>query len=198
MAQLLAKTREQLAAEIFELGERFSGLLQGRSREQVTWRPASGAWSWRNALSMLHLPTPNMLYQLKVAIAGSRAPQISGDRPLTTAGWFSAFFLKGIGPQAKTKMRAPEVTRPSSVNPEKALQSLLGTHRQIRDLLASPSQPDLNRVRFKNPFVPLLRFTIASGILIMAAHGCRHLLQAERVCGEPGFPGAGNTARQSG
>jgi hypothetical protein len=197
MAQSLAKTREQLAAEIFELDERFSGLLQGRSREQVTWRPAGGAWSVAECIEHIALTNSKYVVSIKVAIAGSRAPQISADRPLTTAGWFSAFFLKSIGPQAKTKMRAPEVTRPSSVNPEKALQSLLGTHRQIRDLLASPSQPDLNRVRFKNPFVPLLRFTIASGILIMAAHGRRHLLQAERVCGEPGFPGAGSTARQS-
>ena len=196
MAQSVTKTREQLAAEFFELDGRFSKLLQDRSPEQVTWRPARGAWSVAECIEHVALTNSKYVASIKAA-TGNRLPsQTSADRPLTTAGWFSAFFLKVIGPQAKTKMRAPQVTRPSSVNPEEALQNLLGTHQQIRDLLASPSQPDLNRVRFKNPFVPLFRFTIASGILIMAAHGRRHLLQAESVYGEPGFPRAGNTARQ--
>lgn len=197
MAQSVAKTREQLAAEFFELDQRFSRLLQDRSREQVTWRPASEAWSVAECSEHVALVNSKYIASIQAAITKSRTPKISTDRPLTTSGWFSAFFVKSIGPQVKTKMKAPRITRPSSVNPEDALKNLLGTHQQIRDLLASSSQPDLNRVRFKNPFVPLLRFTIASGILIMAAHGRRHLLQAERVCGEAGFPRVGNTAGQS-
>jgi hypothetical protein len=196
MAQSVAKTREQLAAEFFELDERFSSLLNGRSRGQVTWRPAAGAWSVTECTEHVALINSKYVASIKAAIADSHAPQISRDRPLTTAGWFSAFFLQSIGPQTKTKMRAPRATRPSSVSPKEALKHLLGTHQQIRDLLASTSQPDLNRVRFKNPFVPLLRFTIASAILIMAAHGRRHLLQAEGVCDQPGFPGAENTTAE--
>jgi hypothetical protein len=45
-------------------------------------------------------------------------------------------------------------------------------------------------VRFQNPFVPLLRFTIGTGLLVINAHDRRHLWQAERVEDAPGFPKA--------
>jgi len=32
----------------------------------------------------------------------------------------------------------------------------------------------------KNPYLPLIRFTVGTGLLIMPAHERRHLLQAER------------------
>jgi hypothetical protein len=44
-------------------------------------------------------------------------------------------------------------------------------------------------VRFKNPFVPLLRFTIGTGLLVINAHDRRHLWP-ERVEDAPGFPKA--------
>jgi hypothetical protein len=50
------------------------------------------------------------------------------------------------------------------------------------------SNYDVNRIRYKNPFIPLLRFTVAAGIEIIAKHEARHLLQAEAVRQLPGFP----------
>jgi hypothetical protein len=40
---------------------------------------------------------------------------------------------------------------------------------------------DVNRVRFRNPFVSVIRFSVGSGFVILSAHERRHLLQAERV-----------------
>jgi len=47
---------------------------------------------------------------------------------------------------------------------------------------------DVNRIRFKNPFVPLIRFTVGTGLEIVSQHESRHLLQAERIRESPGFP----------
>ena len=47
---------------------------------------------------------------------------------------------------------------------------------------------DVNRLRFPNPFIPLLRFTVGTGLEILAKHESRHLLQAERVKSQPDFP----------
>ena len=115
MAQSVAKTPEQLAAEFFELDQRFSRLLQGRSFEQVTWRPASGGWSVAECIEHVALINSKYVVSIKAATADSGAPQTSADRPLTTAGWFSAFFLNSIGPQAKTKnYPAPPRSCPTS------------------------------------------------------------------------------------
>jgi hypothetical protein len=42
--------------------------------------------------------------------------------------------------------------------------------------------------RFKNPFIPVLRFTVGTGLEILAKHERRHLLQAERIRDSPEFP----------
>jgi hypothetical protein len=166
--------------------------LEGSTYEQLTLSPGSGGWSVSQCIE--HVARVNAVYLLaiKTAIVGNRKLAESNDQPLRTAGWFSAFFLRSVSPEGKTKMRAPRIGRPdpdsSQINPEEALQKLQHTHLEIREVLAASQQLNLNRVRFRNPFVPLIRFTVGTGFLIMAAHGRRHLLQAERVCSANGFP----------
>jgi hypothetical protein len=41
---------------------------------------------------------------------------------------------------------------------------------------------------FKNPLIPALRFTVGTGLEILAKHERRHLLQAERIRDSPIFP----------
>jgi hypothetical protein len=40
---------------------------------------------------------------------------------------------------------------------------------------------DLNRLRFRNPFIGLLRYSVATALLVIGAHDRRHLWQAEQV-----------------
>jgi hypothetical protein len=43
-------------------------------------------------------------------------------------------------------------------------------------------------VWFRNPFVPLIRFTVGTGLEILSKHERRHLLQAERIRESPNVP----------
>jgi hypothetical protein len=104
--------------------------------------------------------------------------------------------LESVSPEGKRKIKVPPAGRPtgsSSIKSDESLRTLLETHNRIRELLNASSQPDLNRIRFKNPFFPLLRFTVATGILVMIAHAHRHLQQAERVMLMDHFPRAGTS-----
>jgi hypothetical protein len=193
--QRLTRTREGLADELVELDERCSGLFQTCSREQLVWRPIEGAWSIAECIEHIALTNSQYLAQISTAIAQDGPPASAPDCRLAPGGRWSAAFLKRIGPQPSTTFKAPRKTRPSQVEPELALERLLAGHTQIRELLTAKDHPDLNQIRFRNPFIPVLRFTVATGLLIMAAHGQRHLEQAERVCNRSGFPG--NSARQS-
>jgi hypothetical protein len=49
---------------------------------------------------------------------------------------------------------------------------------------------NVNRIRFKNPFIAGLRFSVATGLQVLAAHERRHLLQAERIRASSDFPPA--------
>jgi hypothetical protein len=71
-----------------------------------------------------------------------------------------------------------------------ALKDFVDSHSDARRVVASWERLDLNCVRFRNPFVPVLRFTVGTGLMIINAHDRRHLWQAERVKESKDYPAA--------
>jgi hypothetical protein len=100
-----------------------------------------------------------------------------------TPGWFGRWFIRNyIEPSAKSKRaRAPRKATPQSRVESSILTSFLRSNAVARELVRRASAYDVNRIRFRNPFVPLIRFTVGTGLEIIAKHQDRHLLQAERV-----------------
>jgi hypothetical protein len=68
------------------------------------------------------------------------------------------------------------------------LAAFLRSNQAARDLVRRAAGYDVNAIRFRNPFLPLLRFTVGTGLEITAKHESRHLLQAERVRRLSEFP----------
>ena len=80
------------------------------------------------------------------------------------------------------RMKAPRSIRPR-VAPSlaDAVASFLASQDEVRAFLRANANLDLARVRFRNPFLPGVRFSLATGLHVIAAHGRRHLWQAWRV-----------------
>jgi hypothetical protein len=190
----VVRTRQELHESLDQLDRDYSALLQDFGPEQLNWAPASGGWSIAQCID--HVARTNTIYIPAIESRISRATprgEFAG-KPLHTAGWPSRLFLRSVSPEGTRKNRAFRVVHPaepSSINSAEALRILLETHVNIRDILDASAQPDLNRIRFKNPFIPLLQFTVATGILIMVGHAQRHLQQAQRVSRNAGFPRSG-------
>ncbi len=182
-------TREQAIAEFTDLNDRFASLAQGRTPEQLLWRPDGGK-SWCIAECVEHDALANRAYlsNIQPVTSGAAAGDSASDS-LHVGGWLSGLLLRSVSPEAPRKLKAPRKIRPLSVNVNEAFSKLAATHKDVISILELNPRPDFNRLRFQNPFVPLIRFTVASGILIMAAHAQRHLLQAERISTTAGFPG---------
>jgi hypothetical protein len=68
------------------------------------------------------------------------------------------------------------------------LDRFLASNDAARALVERASGYDVNRIRFQNPFVPVIFFTVATGLEVLWRHQRRHLLQAERIRQSPGFP----------
>ena len=68
------------------------------------------------------------------------------------------------------------------------LEQYRAGHDLVRQLLVDAAEIDANRARFPNPFIPLVRFSVSTGLFVVAAHDRRHLWQAEQVKQAPGFP----------
>lgn len=166
----------------FEATERDArALVEGLDEEHGQWRPAPGAWSVAECLD--HLAKGNRAYleSMRQPIANARRAHRRRRRPVA-AGPVGGWLARTLEPPARTKMKSPRKIHPGSARSlHDALDAFVTSHREVRALLEANADLDLATIRFRNPFVPLLRFSLASGFHILAAHARRHLWQARRV-----------------
>ncbi len=178
----------RLIAEL-EANDRHAGeLARGLTAEQLNWRPAPHAWGVGHCLH--HLYVTNHVYLSAIARALDDGLPSPSDVQEITPGWFGRWFIQNViepSPQSRRR-RAPRKIVPAEQIDASILDLFLQSNVGTRDLVRRASAYDVNRIRFKNPFVPLVRFTVGTGLEIVSRHQRRHLLQAERVTRTPGFP----------
>jgi hypothetical protein len=163
-------------------------IIAGLSEVQVNWQPRDAAWSMAQCLD--HLARANTVYAaaLRAAVVDARAARKPRRGPIQPA-WFSRFFIRTLEPPPKRKLRAPKKIVPASrIAAHEALGAFLGSQEEVRAVVREGAGLDLNRIRFHNPFIGFLRFTVGAGLLIIAAHNRRHIWQAEQVRQSAGFP----------
>lgn len=162
-------------------------LAKRLSATQLNWKPRPDAWSVGQCLE--HLCLSNEIYA--VPIIESLPRHANGPVDEIAPGWFSRWFIRSfVEPTTQKRgLRAPGKSTParSQVDPS-ILDRFLASNAKIREVIARARDHDVNRVRFKNPYVSVIRFTIGTGFHIVARHNHRHLLQAQRVTQTTGFP----------
>ena len=92
--------------------------------------------------------------------------------------------MRTLEPPAKafSKRKAPRSIEPrTSPALIDAVHGFLESQEEVRTFLRRYADFDLAGVRFPNPFVPGVRFSLATGLHVLAAHERRHLWQAWRV-----------------
>ena len=106
-------------------------------------------------------------------------------------GWLGGWFIRTyIEPAPGTKRaRAPRKIVPRAKEIDASiLDRFLASNLAVRDIIARARGHDINRVRFRNPFVPLLRFSVGTGLEVITRHNHPHPRQAERVRQSPDLP----------
>ncbi len=176
----------RLISALAAADERAKGLVKGLTSLQLNWRPSPEAWSIGQCLE--HLRATNEVYL--PAISESLATRPFKAVQDITPGWFGRWFIRNyIEPSSESKRaRAPKKIVPGIQVDPSILDLFLASNQAARELVRRASDYDVNRVRFKNPFVPVLRFTVGTGLEIVSRHQRRHLLQAERVKQATDFP----------
>lgn len=157
--------------------------------EQFYWQPRGGE-GWSVAQCLDHLGTMNLVYgdAIRKGVDTARAHGSIRREP-ARPGYFGGKFVQSMEPPVKRRLRAPRRSKPMLKNDRRAiLDAYRAGHDLVRGLIADAAGIDINRARFPNPFIPLLRFSIATGLLVIAAHDRRHLWQAEQVKQAPDFP----------
>jgi hypothetical protein len=149
--------------------------------DQLNWRASPSQWSVGQCLE--HLYISNEVYLPPISRALDAATQAASPPDEITPGWFGRYFIRNyIDPATqRARAKAPGKLRPASDVAPDILDKFLRSNVVARDLVNRASVYDVNRIRFKNPFVAGIRFTVGTGVEIVWRHQRRHLLQAERV-----------------
>jgi DinB superfamily len=176
----------RLAADLDANDQAVTKLVAGLTEEQLNWQPTPGSWSAGQCLE--HLCITNEAYLLPMSVAINGKP----DSPVEqiTPGWFGRWFIRSfIEPSPDSKRApAPAKIRPTAHVRASVLERFHAGNQSCRELMVRAGAKNLNRIRFWNPFIPGIRFTVGTGLQIIVGHERRHLLQAERVLHSTGFP----------
>lgn len=176
----------RLASELTANDQTAGTLAANLTDEQLNWQPAPGSWSVGQCLE--HLCLMNDVYLPAISAALKEKP----DSPVEqiTPGWFGGWFIRNFAdpsPPSK-RVRAPSKIRPAARVALRVLDRFLSGNKSCRQLLLEARSKNVNHIRFWNPLIPGLRFTIGTGLEILASHQRRHLLQAKRVRDAANFP----------
>jgi hypothetical protein len=167
-----------------EAAERDAGaLVAGLSEEQGSWRREAGSWSVAECLD--HLARGNRVYLGAMQETANRA-RLSGRRRSRPAkpGLAGGMFVRMLEPPPSwwSTLKSPRRIRPRAApSLVDAFDGFAASQADVRAFLISNADLDLAGVRFPNPFVRGIRFSLATGLHVLAAHQRRHLWQAWRV-----------------
>jgi broad specificity phosphatase PhoE len=169
----------RLTSELHAADARARAIASALTLQQLNWKPNPSAWSVGQCLE--HLSVGNEVYvrAMSGSLTGRPTAVVQDIRP----GWFGRWFIRTyIEPSPHTKRaRAPKKITPGSRADPSVLDRFVRSNDAVRDLMYRARNCDVNRIRFPNPFVSVIRFTVGTGFEILSKHQSRHLLQAERV-----------------
>jgi hypothetical protein len=176
----------RLAFELSANDQTAHALAAGLTDEQLNWQPAPGSWSVGQCLEHLCITNEAYLASISAAIREKPDSPVEQITPGRFGGWFIRSFVE---PSPNTKrVRAPSKIRPAARVDPAVVDRFLSDNKSCCELIVLARRKDVNRIRFWNPFVPGVRFTVGTGLEIIAGHERRHLLQAERVRDSVSFP----------
>jgi hypothetical protein len=177
----------RLVSELDTADQRAQELPKGLTPRQLIWQPRQDAWSVGQCLE--HLRVANEMYLPAIAASLTARPTRCGSahhtglvRPVV----HSQLYRTIVRIQTGSRSQEDCAKHPGRSSYSR---SFLTSNQAVRELVRRASEYDVNRIRSKNPFIPVLRFTVGKGLEIVSRHQRRHLLQAERVKQAADFPG---------
>ena len=176
----------RLISELNAADNRAIAVAKELTPQQLNWRRRPDEWSVGQCLEHLYITNELYLRPMSTSLKG-RQPVVVQE---ITPGWLGRWFIRNyIEPSSKMKRaRAPRKIRPGLQIEPSVLDRFLISNHTARQLIHRAMNQDVNHIRFRNPFISVIRFSVGTGFEILSKHQQRHLLQAERIRNSPEFP----------
>jgi len=180
--QSLPDDLQSILNELDRTDEDARQLVSGLSEAQVNWRPSPTAWSVGQCLAHLGQMDSVLTSALRTAVRQANKNSLMPRKPIQP-GWFGRWFVNQMEAPPRRKMKTPRQGIPEAhKSGEEILRAFIAAHDELRSLIHDARDLDLNRIRFRNPFIGLLRYSVGTALLVIGAHDRRHLWQARQVC----------------
>jgi len=158
-------------------------LVSGLGAEQGIWRSRAGSWSVAECVD--HLAAANRVYLRAMREPAARAlDEGRWRRGPARPGLVGRWFVSTLEPPVKPvfRMKAPRLIQPGAAPAlADAFAAFVASQDEVRAFLRAYAQIDLAGLRFPNPFLRGLSFSLATGLHVLTAHQRRHLWQAWNV-----------------
>lgn len=156
--------------------------------DQLLWRPSEVSWSIAQCIDHLAVAGHAYLGPLRQGAEEARRQGWSRREPIEPA-WLERKFVTSLEPPPRLRLPAPRKIVPAPAKePAAVWRDFAAVQAEAAALLKESADLDLNRARFANPFLPLVRMRVGSGFLVITAHERRHLWQAQKIRLRPEFP----------
>jgi DinB superfamily len=156
-------------------------LIANLTEAQAAWRPHAAAWCIAECLDHLALTNRIYLANMQPIADAARLDNKLRRRP-ALPGFLGAWFVRSLEPPSKIKSKSPKNIQPRSApSLADASAAFLSSHADAQNFLRANADLDLASIRFPNPFIKGLRFSLATGLHAIPAHERRHLHQARAV-----------------
>ena len=182
---------DDLLAEAKRQNAEVAEILETLSDEAALWRPDEARWS--AAGHMAHLVIINTAYigPIESAIEAAvtvGAPRSDGPyRHPRIASWFAG----SMEPPPKRRLKTFRAMVPDpGVSRAEASEDFDRTQVRLVEAIERARGLDLGRVRFRSPFLALLRFSLGSGFEMLLAHNRRHIWLVRELLATADFPGS--------
>ena len=160
-----------------------SALITGMSETEAGTRPSPTSWSITQLIDHLALTNNLYLEPMQKAAVTARQQGKLRRRP-AMPGFFGRFFINKLEPPIKPGSgfkTIPKLQPDSTSSLSGALSSFNSSQQAIAQFVRNHADLELSSIRYANPIVRGLNFSLASGINILLAHERRHLWQAWNI-----------------
>jgi len=174
---------ESLESQINAIEADAEALVLGIDETAGSWFATPTSWSTAQCLD--HLAVSNRVYLAPMQHAAAKARAQGRLRrgpaaPGMIARWFVTQLEPPVKPRTRFKATANILPAAAPLLAD-ACVGFAASHQEVRAFLVENADLDLAGVRFANPIVRGIRFSLASGLNIILAHERRHLWQARQT-----------------
>jgi hypothetical protein len=143
-------------------------------------RPAPASWSVAENLEHLSATATTFGRRIRRRLDGAVAQHVAGEERRSIVG---RVWLRLVEPPVRLRLKVPAASlQPGEIGSRDALLARFGeTHQTLIALLDESDGYDRMRLRIPTPFARRITVTMLDSFAVLAAHGRRHLWQAERA-----------------